>query len=222
VSISGDVSSNVSGAVTAHGSVSPGSSGVSIKPLIIGGVDGVGVVRTIGTTSGNVIFTTTNASSTDDVSNAQGAQPQGGGTVQNGQWEVRPFLFDGSNWDRERSNLNVTLLASSSRSASTSSAEQTNNNANGVWVVLNITAVPGADTITLKIQGKDPTSGTYVDLLTGSAQSGIGTTEYALYPGVTETANVDVGRPLPRTWLVTVTHSGSGAFTYSVGASVIR
>jgi hypothetical protein len=136
---------------------------------------------------------------------------------------VAGFGFNGTGWDRFSSNQDITLLTSAARTTTTSASPPTNNfNARGVWVVLNITVVPGADTVTLKIEARDTVSGLYVTLLTGAAQVGTGTTEYSLYPGVTETANVDVSRPLPRNWRITVTHSAATSFTYSVGASLVN
>jgi hypothetical protein len=208
--------------VLAEGFISDGSSGASVEALVIGGKDSIGNVRTVGVTSGGVMSTVVVAASADSISNTIGGNQTGSGAATNGQTEVRTYFYNNSSWDRPRNNTDATLLASTGRTATTNSADQTNYNNSGVWVVLNITAVPGVDTVTINIQGKDPVSGSYVNLLTGAAQVGTGTTEYAVYPGVTETATVDVSRPLPRVWRVSVTHSGAGSFTYSVGSSTLR
>ena len=123
--------------------------------------------------------------------------------------------------DAIRNNIAGTLLASAARTATTSSADQTNYNGQAVAVTFNITAVPGVETLTLKIEAKDPVSGAYTTLLTGAAQSGTGTTRLRVGTNITASANVAAADVLGRTWRVTVTHSAAGSFTYSVGYDVM-
>ncbi len=125
-------------------------------------------------------------------------------------------------WDRVRGNTIAEVLSSLVRGATNSSADQINYNARGLHVVFDITAVPGVQTVTLSIEGKDPVSGKYYTLLTGAAEVGVATRIYRLYPGLTAVANTTVSDILPRTWRVTVAHSGAGNFTYSVGASLVN
>ena len=132
--------------------------------------------------------------------------------------------YNETTWDRGRGNTEATLLASAARTASTNSPDQTNYNARGVFVFFDITAVPGGDTVQLVVQGKDPASGTYQALLTGAGLSGTGFRAYAVYPGATDASSEMTDRndlPLPRMWRARVVHSGSGSFTYSVGAVYI-
>lgn len=134
------------------------------------------------------------------------------------------FLFNGTNWDKDRNNTEGTLLASAARTSTTSSTDQVNYNARGAIVYFSITAVPTVETVTLTVTAKDPIAGTYETLLTGAAEAGVATKCYMLYPGAGAAANgVDVvnAYPLPRTWRITVTHSASGSFTYSVGYALI-
>jgi len=94
----------------------------------------------------------------------------------------------------------------------------------GAYIVLNVTAVPGVDSITLAIDGKDPVSGQYFTLLTGSALTTTGARVYLVYPGAPAAAGgitATTGFPLPMTWRVRITHSGTGNFTYSVAALVV-
>ena len=92
-------------------------------------------------------------------------------------------------------------------------------------VILDVTTVPGTDTIQLVVQGKDPVSGNYVDLASETAVTTSGTRSAVIYPGAgtVATDGVTVSRPypLPRTWRARVVHSGSGNFIYSIGASYI-
>jgi hypothetical protein len=104
------------------------------------------------------------------------------------------------------------VLASAVRNASTNSADITNYNGSNVLIILNITAVPGVDTITPKIQAKDPVSGSYVTLVTGTAQAANGAFFTSLPAALLGC--------LSRTWRVNITHSGAGNFTYSVGYTI--
>lgn len=134
------------------------------------------------------------------------------------------ILFNGSTWDRQRANTLHTLLASAVRAATVNSSDQVNYNARGLFIFFSVTVVPGVQTVTLTVTSKDSIAGTYEVLLTGGAEVGVCTRCYLLYPGAGAAANgIDVANafPVPRTWRVTVTHSGAGNFTYSVGAALI-
>jgi hypothetical protein len=129
--------------------------------------------------------------------------------------------YNGASWDRERNNLEGTLLASAARTTTTNSADQTNHNGRGVLVFVNVTAVTSSPSVTVAIQEKDPISGTYTAILTSAAITGPGHTVLAVYPGVTVAANVAASHPLPRTWRVAVTHGNADSITYSVGYALI-
>ena len=115
---------------------------------------------------------------------------------------------------------NGTLFASAARSATVNGQDMSNDAYKCVVVVLDITAVPGGDTVTLTVQGKDVLSGKYYTLLAGSAEASTATKTYQVCPGITATANVSASAILPQTWRVIVTHSAGTSFTYSVGYSI--
>ncbi len=117
-------------------------------------------------------------------------------------------------------NRSGTLLASASRTATVTGIDMANDNYSCLTVILDVTTVPGVDTVTLAIQGKDPVSGKYYALLTGAAVSATGTTTYSVCPGITATANVSASAMLPRTWRVNVTHSAGTTFVYSAGYNI--
>ena len=136
----------------------------------------------------------------------------------------RMVVFNGDAADRLRGNTVGTLLASAARTATTSSADQTNYNAKGIIVVFDVTSVPGTDTVQLKVQAKDPASGKYIDMVTGTAESAAGTYVYAVYPGIGDKNTILDNYeelPLPRTWRVQVVHSAATSFTYSVGVMYV-
>ena len=132
-----------------------------------------------------------------------------------------PFAYNGTGADRVRNNTEATVLSSAARAGTVNSSDQTNYNGRGAIFWLNISAAPGADTVTMKIQWKDPVSGTYSDIIASVAISATGLTVMRVYPGITASANSAASMVLPRTYRVRVEHSGSGSFTYSVGSATI-
>lgn len=138
----------------------------------------------------------------------------------------RSNRFNGTNYDRERNNVEATVLASAARTATLNSADQVNYDARGVRIFLDISAVSGTSpTLDVKLQSKDALSGVYVDD-PGSVfaqKTATGTDELTVYPGVTTSANRARSAPLPRTWRVVCTIGGTTpSFTFSVGASYIK
>lgn len=132
-------------------------------------------------------------------------------------------ISDGTNIQAMKGNTEDTLMASAARTATTSSPNQVNYNARGVIVVMNITAVPGVDTVTLAIQGIDPASGNVYVISSDAAIGETGLRQVLVYPGAGAEVSMEKISPvpLPRTWRVAVTHSGSGSFTYSIGYQLI-
>ncbi len=115
---------------------------------------------------------------------------------------------------------NIVALPSAVRTATTVSQDFRNDNdARGIAVFLDLTAVPGTDTVTVTLQGKDPASGKYYTLLAGAAQVGVATVRMVLYPGIPAVANLAANDALPAVWRVSVAHSAASSFTYSVGVS---
>jgi len=118
-------------------------------------------------------------------------------------------------------NTYQTILASAVRAATTNGADNVNYGARGIHVVIDVTAVPGIDTVTPTIQGYDPASGKYYTILAGAAIVATGTVVMRVYPSQVAAANVAVADCLPSMWRVIMTHSAATNFTYSVGASLL-
>lgn len=119
----------------------------------------------------------------------------------------------------------LVLLASAERDKTTNSPDQVNHCGRGVHVILDVTAKEGSPSIVLKIQGKDPASGGYYDILEGVAVTAVSTNVYKVHPEMTAETNVVAKDILPRTWRVAVIYTGTPStdkITYSVGASVVR
>jgi hypothetical protein len=126
--------------------------------------------------------------------------------------------------------MNSTLIKSEACTATKHSDDQTApNGRRGVTLVLDITKAPNAnETLTLSIEARDPATGKYVTLTAFAAskkgeelQAGT-TLAFTLYPAAAETSALAghevMALPLPTRWRATVTPSGAGAWTYSLGS----
>jgi hypothetical protein len=135
--------------------------------------------------------------------------------------------FNGTTWDRERNNHNVAIEASSAKTTTGNGATQTNFNAVGVFVWINVTAVTGTTpTLTVRLQWSPDGGTTWVDLDTTNAQTAsitaTGASVLRVYPGMATTANASLNSPLPRTWRIAWTIGGTTpSFTFSAQAAYI-
>jgi hypothetical protein len=131
-------------------------------------------------------------------------------------------LYNGTSWDRFRNNADATVRASTADSSSFNGADQTNYNARGATVFVNVSAITSA-TLVVKVQGKDLVSGNYYDIpgaVTGSLTT-TGLVAIHLVPGAAGTpaaGSAICSLPLPRTWRVVGTVTGTSV-TSSVGVS---
>lgn len=116
-------------------------------------------------------------------------------------------------------NTQKVLLTSAARTATTQTPDQINTQWKRTHVILNVTAAPGGgETLTLAINARDPASATLYPVLTGATVSTTGINIYKVGPGFGAVANGAAADMLPQQWQVTVTHSASGSWTYSVSA----
>jgi hypothetical protein len=130
-------------------------------------------------------------------------------------------LFNGVSWDRQRANTEGTVLASAARVASVDSADFTNYNARGLHCIINVSALAATPSIVPTIQGKDPISGTYYNILAGLPITTTGINIIKVYPGISAVVNASASDILPRTWRVAMTHADADSITYSVGFALI-
>jgi len=127
-----------------------------------------------------------------------------------------------NSWDRWRNNAESIQLNSAARTASTNGTDQVNYNWRGLHLFINVTVVPGGgQTLEVHIQGKDFSSGLYYDILVGTLISATGITVLKVYPGIGALAGGAAPDILPRTWRVSMVHSGAGSWTYSVTANLV-
>lgn len=133
----------------------------------------------------------------------------------------RSNIFNGTAWDRQRNNTDITVLASAARTATNQSADQTNYNGRGLHLVINVTAASATPSVVFTIQGKCALSSAYYTILASVAITGTGTTVLRVFPGATAAANAAANDIIPRTWRIDATHADADSITYSVSASVI-
>lgn len=111
------------------------------------------------------------------------------------------------------------VLASAARTATPNSQQiSVNGRYSGLVLVVDMTAVTATGTVTVKVEGVDPTSGKTFLLLTSTALAAVATTVLRVRPSLTAAANLTVNDVLPPTILVTATHGNGVSMTYSVGA----
>jgi hypothetical protein len=112
------------------------------------------------------------------------------------------------------------LISASGATTDQNSADQTNPNARGVKVVLDMTNV-GTGSVTLTIQGKDAASGKYYTILASAAIVTNSTNVYTVYPGITAAANISASDVLPAKWRIKITANNANPTTFTIGASVL-
>lgn len=138
--------------------------------------------------------------------------------------------YNETSFDRWRNNTEATILASAVRTATTNGPDQTNYNARGVMLILNVSVEAATETLSVKIQAKDSISGNYADFIDfgvvyNATTMAPGAFVAIAYPGLLTADLISgaVGKstPLPRVWRPVVTHSSSGSWTYSLSGEVI-
>jgi len=134
------------------------------------------------------------------------------------------MTFNGTTLDLQRSNEEVTILASALRTTSTDSTDQSNKNKNSVTLFLNITArtVGASPLVNFRVSVKDPISGSYINtLVTANFDPTVGMRGFIVRLGNVDTGSdlVDSsGNVLGRTWRITLNEVADVTdLTYSVG-----
>lgn len=86
-------------------------------------------------------------------------------------------------------------------------------------VVVDLTAVGSSGTLVVTIQGKDPASGKYYDILASSSLASNATTRLKVGPTIAASANATAQDYLPKTIRIKQVVGTAGS-TYSIGASL--
>lgn len=113
----------------------------------------------------------------------------------------------------------LTLLASASRSATTNSATMTcPDDADGMVVFIDNTAIGVAPSTVFNIQGYDDVADDWYTILASAAVTAVSFTALRVGLGVAIVANASSGDPLPRAFRINAVHGNANAHTYSVQA----
>ena len=105
----------------------------------------------------------------------------------------------------------------------TETFEEEFNGAVAAQFIVDITAGAGAgDTVTITIDGYDPASKTWYNLLTGVALIANATTVYRVGLDYTAAANVTAVDFLPKRYRVVATKNNATAITFSIGANSVE
>lgn len=91
----------------------------------------------------------------------------------------------------------------------------------GIIAYLNITAVPGVDTVQLVLEEQDPASLVFSSVAASTATAVTGMVRLKLKPAITpvaaSAAGITVQDSMPANWRLRVVHSAASNFTYSLG-----
>ena len=118
------------------------------------------------------------------------------------------------------------LLPSLARTANTNTAMQTDPDAAGLRLYLNLTAIPGGAGLVVVIRGYDKASGNTVELTTGGdpvTQTGCYGSEMSFAPDPAFGNLRDAAsRSVPYQWDALVKHLDGLSYTYSLSAEIVK
>jgi len=135
--------------------------------------------------------------------------------------EALHFTTDNNGVQYVNAPGSVPILTSAARTTTQTGADQiTPGGYRGLVVYVSMTAV-GTGSITMTIQGKDPTSAVYYTILAGAAVITNVFNVYRVYPTITAVSNAIAQDALPAVWRILVTANNANSATYSVGASYL-
>lgn len=113
------------------------------------------------------------------------------------------------------------IFTSAARTATINSPDLYAGDPKGLHLIIDVTAVAATPSVVPTIQGKDPLSGKYYDLLVGAAITATGTTVLKLYPGITAVANGAASDVLPDVWRLRMVHADADSITYTAAAHMV-
>lgn len=114
-----------------------------------------------------------------------------------------------------------TVYASAARTATPTAFESSTEGARGLHLVIDVTSVTASPSVVPTIDGHDPLSGKWYNLLTGVAITATGTTVLKIYPGIATLANAAASDVVPDVFRVVMTHGDADSITYTVAAHLV-
>lgn len=119
-------------------------------------------------------------------------------------------------------NVAETILGSAARTATTNSSDIPNEGSKGGHFLVDVTSITDSPSIVVHVQGKDPTSSGYYDILVGTAITATGLVVFKVYPGIDTDYGDAANDILPSVYRVRVVHADADSITYSVGANLVQ
>lgn len=116
----------------------------------------------------------------------------------------------------------VTAYETRARTATPTSYSIYTRGAVGVIIYISATAAAATPSVVATVDGYDPVSATWYNILTATAITGITTKRLVIAPGVTVTANLTAATVLPDTIRIVMTHADADSITYSVSLDWIE
>jgi hypothetical protein len=113
----------------------------------------------------------------------------------------------------------ITLFNLLARTATLNSGDQNGESFEFLHVIIKVTAASATPSVVFRIQGKDPASGDWYDILVSAAITGAGTTVLKVGPGLTAAANLVANDMIPSVWRLRAEHADADSITYSAGAN---
>jgi hypothetical protein len=92
----------------------------------------------------------------------------------------------------------------------------------GVRIVIDVTAIGPAPSVTFNVEGHAPLSDKWFSLLASAAITGVGTTVLTVFPGAAVTTNVSANNLMGGHWRVRPVHANADSITYSVGVELLN
>lgn len=118
-------------------------------------------------------------------------------------------------------NENIDYVASAARTTAQSFPEQSNRWHVGAHFVINVTAVTATPVLTPRIQGQDPVTAGWYDVLVGTDITATGMTVLKVGPGIAGVSGASANDFLPSIWRVKVDVTDTDSATYSIGVHLL-
>jgi len=116
---------------------------------------------------------------------------------------------------------NQSIYASTARTATPTSVSIDDRRVKGIHVVISATAASATPSVVPTIDGWDPLSETWYNILTGAAITGVSAVILRVHPDLLAVTNLAAGDFLPARYRVVMTHGDADSITYSVGINSV-
>lgn len=120
-----------------------------------------------------------------------------------------------------RNKYNQSVHLSTARTATPTNVEISDKYVKGIQVVINVTASSATPSVVPTIDGHDPLSDTWYNILTGSAITGASAVVLRVHPDLLAAANLTAKDFLPAKYRVVMTHADADSITYSVNVNSV-